>query len=230
MAELSLCAAINASALQRTASLGLLTGIALLHSACTGLEPAAISAGASAAQTGATFITQGKLTKFEAVTFDDAVAAMRAAASRLSLKLVSDSSGPADPSPSQSDSTAPLTQRTPNPSSPDGAWGSSGARGALESAATRQASASDAGEDETTPATSAERRVRMVYQDDFGESMVIVVQRRTLTLTRVQVDVGTFGAIGVANLVLSECLEALKVADAYDRAAQQSIDEPNSVE
>lgn len=136
-------------------------GAMVLLPACTGLEPAAISAGASAAQTGASFLTQGKLSKFEPVLYEDAVAAMYAAVGKLSLRTRADEPG--------------------------------------------------SGEDEG-------ERLRLVVEDEHGESAVIVVERRTLTMTRVQVDVGTFGAVGAANLLMSKFLEDLKARDAYQRA------------
>lgn len=63
---------------------------------CTGLEPAAIGAGASAAETSASFFAKGQVTSFEAVGFDDAVTAAREAAGVLRLRIVEDEPGDAD--------------------------------------------------------------------------------------------------------------------------------------
>lgn len=148
-----------------------LAGITSAVGGCTGLEPAAISAGASAAQTGATIFTQGKLTTFEPVRFGDCVTAVRAAGQRLGLLLRADEPGQAD---------------------------------------------------------EADRRLRLVFDDERGQSIVVVVQQRTPTLTRLTIDVGTFGPIGMANLLLQETIERLNAMDARARAAREPPIVPGS--
>jgi len=53
--------------------------------ACTGLEPAAVSAGTSVAQTGVTILDRGKARVVEMVSYDEALAAVYGAADKLSL-------------------------------------------------------------------------------------------------------------------------------------------------
>ncbi|MBX3386669.1 MAG: DUF3568 family protein [Phycisphaeraceae bacterium] len=133
--------------------------------ACTGLEPAAISAGASAAQTGATVFTQGKLTTFEPVEFHEAVESLRIAADRLNLQLRIDEPGEGD---------------------------------------------------------ETDRRIRLVYDDERKQSFVVVIQRRTATITRISVDVGTYGPVGMANLLILEMIDELRSRGAYDRVKGRS--------
>lgn len=111
-------------------------------SSCTGLEPAAISAGASAAQSGATFFTQGKFSSVELAGFEDAMKAVGKAAEEMSLLL---------------------------------------------------------DEEELEP-----KRARLVYEDEQGQSMVVVVERRSATVTQIQADVGTFGENGLASLFMRQ--------------------------
>jgi hypothetical protein len=121
--------------------------------ACTGLEPAAISAGASAAQSGATFFTQGKFSSVELVGFDDAVQAVRMAGEEMSLRL---------------------------------------------------------DEDEAEL-----KRVRLVYEDEQGQSIVVVVERRSATVTQIQADVGTFGENGLASLFMRQMAAQLVAMRAH---------------
>ena len=82
----TLCAAQVYSQMRRLFML-ILSSLLLagLLPACTGLEPAAISAGATAAQSGATFFTQGRFVSVELTSFDDAGFAVRAADEELAL-------------------------------------------------------------------------------------------------------------------------------------------------
>jgi len=120
---------------------------------CTGLEPAALSAGASAAQSGATFFTQGRFTSIELARFDDAERAIRAAAKEMSLRFIEDETG--------------------------------------------------------------DERTRIVYRDERGQSIVVVVQRRSETVTRIAADVGTFGENGLASLLMRQTAAQLRSMDAY---------------
>ena len=125
-------------------------GVAAWLAACTGLEPAALSAGASVAQTGVTIFDRGKARTIERADFDDAVAAIRRATSKLSLKQTVE-----DPTPG---------------------------------------------------------RLRMSFHDERGQSIVIVVERRTQTVTMLQADVGALGEIGWATLVLNQAVAELTIA------------------
>lgn len=58
--------------------------------ACTGLEPAIIGAGATAAETGVTVFTKGKAVRFEPARYEDVLTALRAAAKRLALNFQED--------------------------------------------------------------------------------------------------------------------------------------------
>lgn len=60
--------------------------------ACTGLEPAAVSAGASAAESGVSIFTQGKVQKFEPAPYERVLAAMRESAAVLDLRLTEEDS------------------------------------------------------------------------------------------------------------------------------------------
>jgi hypothetical protein len=59
-------------------------------SACTGLEPAAIGAGATAAESGVTFFSKGKARSFEPAVYGDVVAAVDRAAAALAFHRASD--------------------------------------------------------------------------------------------------------------------------------------------
>lgn len=63
-------------------------GAMLALAGCTGLEPAALTAGASVAQTGVTIFDKGKARTAEQVSFDQALGAAQHAAANLSLKLL----------------------------------------------------------------------------------------------------------------------------------------------
>lgn len=63
---------------------------ALWLGACTGLEPAIVGAGATAAETGVTIFTKGKVVRFEAARYQDVLTALRAAAQRLALNFEED--------------------------------------------------------------------------------------------------------------------------------------------
>lgn len=73
----------TARTMARLAAAVVALGAGAAGTGCTGLEPAAIGAGASAAESGVTFFTRGKARSFEPVLFTDAVAAVRAAVERL---------------------------------------------------------------------------------------------------------------------------------------------------
>ena len=128
----------------------LLLAASLCAAGCTGLEPAALSAGASVAQTGVTILDRGKARTVERATFDDALAAVRRAAAKLSLVQSVE-----DPTPG---------------------------------------------------------RMRMSFHDERGESIVIVVERRTKTVTLLQADVGALGENGWASLMIKQVLSELIVA------------------
>lgn len=61
--------------------------------ACTGLEPAVVGAGASAAESGVSFFERGKVTGFEPVHYADTVDAVRFTAERLKLRIIEDEPG-----------------------------------------------------------------------------------------------------------------------------------------
>ncbi len=158
------------------AQLGVLVAVLAAIPACTGLEPAVIGAGATAAQSGATFFARGKFRSFELVRFDDALTAMRDAAGKLSLEAMEDQ-------------VRRVSGRV--------AGGSA-----------------DADADSTGPDVSGER-ARMVYRDERGQSLVVVIQKRTATVTMIQIDAGTFGEAGIASLLLSQTLDNLADMGAY---------------
>lgn len=141
---------------------------------CTGLEPAVIGAGASAAQSGATFFSRGKFRSFELVRFNDAVVAMREAAGKLSLTTIE-----------------------------------SEVRRGREAGAREPDDAGEPGIEE------AGERARMVFRDDRGQSLVVVIQKRTATVTMIQIDAGTFGEAGLASLLLSQTFDNLSEMGAY---------------
>ncbi len=141
----------------RGVSTALLIGVAAVGASCTGLEPAAISAGASAAQSGATFFTQGRFTAVELASFTDALDAVHAAATDMSLDLIED--------------------------------------------------------------TIEDGRARIVYRDERNQSIVVVIQRRTESVTRVRADVGTFGENGLASLLLRQMSAKLREMEAHGGTA-----------
>lgn len=69
---------------------GLLLACAASLTACTGLEPAIVGAGASAAETGVTVFTKGKVVRFEPARYGDVLTALRTAAKRLALNFEGD--------------------------------------------------------------------------------------------------------------------------------------------
>lgn len=162
----------------------------LCAAGCTGLEPAAISAGASAAQSGVTFFSRGKLRSFELVEFDDAVTALRAAAARLSLEMEQEDVHP----------RAPRRDGGREPGSAPGDYADSGRKG--ESA--------------------MNGRARIALRDERGASVVVVIERRTATVTFIQADVGLLGDTGLASLLLMEAYDELRDMGAY-------IDDPRRV-
>jgi len=58
-------------------------------------------------------------------------------------------------------------------------------------------------------------RARIVVRDDRGQSLVIVIERRTATVTVIQIDAGTFGEAGLASLLLSQTFDNLAEMGAY---------------
>ncbi len=137
----------------------------LLLAGCTGLEPAALSAGASVAQTGVTILDRGKARTVERATFDDALNAVRRAAANLSLVQTVE-----DPTPG---------------------------------------------------------RMRMSFHDERGESLVIVVERRTKTVTLLQADVGALGESGWASLMLRQILAELTVAGSLPPPPTPPVGQPD---
>jgi hypothetical protein len=80
----------------RTAAiLALAALLAVCQAGCTGLEPAAVSAGATAAQSGITILERGKARSYELARYPDVVAAMKLAAGRLGLAQTIDEVGEA---------------------------------------------------------------------------------------------------------------------------------------
>lgn len=120
---------------------------------CTGLEPAAVSAGATAAQSGISILERGKARSFELARFPDVVDALRRAGERLELRLTTD----------QAD----------------------------------------------------DHRARLVFRDERGESVVAVVERRTGAVTLLQTDVGVFGNVGLATLLMNQVYAELARAGRY---------------
>lgn len=157
---------------------------------CTGLEPAAISAGASAAQSGVTFFSRGKLRSFELVGFDDAVVAVRRAAARLSLQTVEDQVH----APGQRRDAGREAGSSPGDYADSGRPGESSLNG----------------------------RARISLRDERGASVVVVVERRTATVTFIQADVGLLGDTGLSSLLLMETYDELREMGAY-------IDDPRRV-
>jgi len=69
----------------------LLIGMApLTMSGCTGLEPAALGAAVSGAQTGVTLLSDTEVWSYELAEFDDVVVAVQAAADTLSLRKLNE--------------------------------------------------------------------------------------------------------------------------------------------
>lgn len=136
----------------------LLAGLGL--TSCTGIEPAIVGAGATAAESSASLFERGKVTAFEAVQFGDAVDAVRVTAERLDLRIVCDE-------PSEGD--------------------------------------------------EAGRYHRFVLRDEEGESLVVSVERRTESITRIHADVGTFGPTPLVGLVMNRTIETLRRTGAYER-------------
>lgn len=157
---------------------------------CTGLEPAAISAGASAAQSGVTFFSRGKLRSFELVTFEDALEAVRRAGARLSMRLVEEEIRDAG-APAASGDAVAATPEDQHVADRTGADVSSG-------------------------------RARLVFHDERGGSVVVVIERRTATVTFIQADVGLLGDTGLSSLLLMETYDELREMEAY-------IDDPRRV-
>lgn len=70
---------------------GVLTAATTLGAAgCTGLEPSAVSAGASVAQSGVTFFGRGKAQSFELATVEEVAAAVRRTGERMALERTAD--------------------------------------------------------------------------------------------------------------------------------------------
>ena len=135
--------------------------VGVILAGCTGLEPAAISAGATAAQSGATFFTQGRFSSIELTEFKDAEIAVRAAAGEMSLRLAEDEPGP--------------------------------------------------------------DRTRLVYFDEQHQSIVVVIERRTETVTSIEADVGTFGENGLASLLMRQTAAQLQAMRAYEGASGEPV-------
>lgn len=165
-------------------------GCVLCAAGCTGLEPAAISAGASAAQSGVTFFSRGKLRSFELVEFDDALTALRAAAKRLSLEM-------------EDEEVHAVQGRRDNGRDPGSAPGD-------------YADSGRAGE------SALNGRARVSLRDERGASVVVIIERRTATVTFIQADVGLLGDTGLSSLLLMETYDELRDMGAY-------IDDPRRV-
>jgi hypothetical protein len=163
---------------------------ALAGSGCTGLEPAAISAGASAAQSGVTLFSRGKLRSFELVEFDDAVAALRVAAKRLSLEV--------------EEEEVHVVRSV---------------RANGREAGTAPGDYSDSGRG---GGAALNGRARFALRDERGASVVVVIERRTATVTFIQADVGLLGDTGLSSLLLMETYDELREMGAY-------IDDPRRV-
>jgi len=58
-------------------------------------------------------------------------------------------------------------------------------------------------------------RARLVFRDDRGQSLVVVIERRSATVTMIQIDAGTFGEAGLASLLLSQAFDTLSEMGAY---------------
>lgn len=67
-----------------------LAGAVSVMCGCTGVEPAIVGAGASAAETGVTIVTKGKLVRFEPARYEDVLAALRTAAATLKFTFRED--------------------------------------------------------------------------------------------------------------------------------------------
>lgn len=139
---------------------------------CTGLEPAAIGAGATAAESGVTFFSKGKARSFEPAVYSDVLAAVRAAGAALAFEVRSDERA-------------------------DG-------RGRV-----------------VPPGDAAERRARLVFADEKGETIVIVVERRTERITMLQSDVGVLGLTGLATTLTARVQAELRASGAYGRGQEQ---------
>lgn len=177
------------SGMKRAVSAGVIVWM-LCAAGCTGLEPAAISAGASAAQSGVTFFSRGKLRSFELVKFEDAVEAMRRAGARLSMRLVEENVRDAGEPVGSADAVA--------------------------------ATPEDQHEVDRTGADVPGQRARLVFHDERGGSVVVVIERRTATVTFIQADVGLLGDTGLSSLLLVETYDELREMEAY-------IDDPRRV-
>jgi hypothetical protein len=81
---------------RRPPSAPILIGLCTLApalTACTGVEPAVLGAGATAAESGVTFFEKGKVTTFEPVPYREAVEAARFVAQSLQLQIAVDEPG-----------------------------------------------------------------------------------------------------------------------------------------
>ena len=131
---------------------------------------AALSAGASVAQTGVTFFDRGKARTVEYATMQESLDAVRIVIRVLALERTLEDPAPPEPSVA-------------------------------------------------TPLTDPARRVRMSCRDERGQSVVIVLERRTATVTLIQADVGVLGEMGLASLVVKQILTELTPESAERRKA-----------
>ncbi len=152
---------------------------------CTGLEPAAISAGASAAQTGVTFITRGKARTFELASFDDVVTAVHRAGDKLGMKSGDD---PSVREPIDEPLTASEQARAKAEAE------AAGPNGVLENTDTRH---------------------KVSFYDEHNEWVVVLVERRTPSVTMIQTNVGTFGEEALASLFMRQVFAELNKMNAY---------------
>ena len=74
----------------------ILAAAALPMNGCTGLEPAAIGAAVSGAQTGVTLLADAELWSYELAPFDDVVEAVHYAADKLSLRKLNEDANETD--------------------------------------------------------------------------------------------------------------------------------------
>lgn len=165
---------------------GMLAG-ALGMVSCTGLEPAAISAGASAAQTGVTFITRGKARTFELAKFEDVVIAVQRAGEKLAFRAGEEHT------PREA-GDEPLT---------------------AEEQRDAEERARALAEAEDGVLEDSETRYKMVLYDEQEQWVVVLVERRTANVTMIQTNVGTFGEEGLASLYMRQVFAELHQMGAY---------------
>src|SRR5262245_30035709 len=66
-----------------------------------------------------------------------------------------------------------------------------------------------------------EDRARLVFLDDRAEHVIVHIQRRTATVTKLRTDVGLLGSPGLASLLIIKAVEELRAANPETRPLKQ---------